>query len=714
MRLPILFLLPLLAAAQTAPRSAAASPAATPPASWQALKFPPLKDIQIPKVEQTTLPNGMKIYLLENHELPLVRGLALVRTGNLFDPADKVGLATITGDVIRSGGTASKTGDQIDEQLENIAASVESQIAESFGSVSFSTLKERTDEVLGVFHDVLTAPAFREDKIELVRSQLRSGISRRNDDAHGISQREFTDTIYGKNTPYGWQIEYATLNNIKRDDIVDFYKRYYFPANIILAVQGDFSAPEMKQKLTELFGTWNYSQPPVPSFPAVKNQPKPGVYLAVKSDVTQTSFAMGQLGGELRDKDYPALQVMSDILGGGFESRLFRKVRTQLGYAYAVSANWGANYDHPGLFEIAGSTKSASTADTLKVIDSEVQRIRTEEVTDQELETAKQTVLNGFVFNFDTPSKTLNRLLTYRYYGYPDDFIFQYQKAVGKVTRAEVLRVAKQYLDPNRFVIVAAGNPKDFGTPLTSLNMPVSMIDLTIPEPKQATAAANPETVAKGRTLLARAREAMGGADKIAAVKDVTQSATLQLDQAAGGMSVKQTEQWVAPLYLRQENQLPFGKITIYFDGKTGWASTPQGVGPVPDAQVKQVQLETFRLWFPLMLSDRDPDRVVAAVGSNKIEISDKKGHSVLLTIDEKTGLPLSETYAEPGGGRGAGATIEETYSDWQDTNGIKTPRKIVVNQGGRHFADVTVTSTEINRGLTAEQLAQKPAQTKP
>jgi zinc protease len=220
------------------PLSVLAQP--TPPPSYKDLKFPPLREIQMPKIDETVLPNGMKVYLLENHELPLVRGTALVRTGNLFDPADKVGLATITGETIRSGGTTAKTGDQIDEQLENIAASVESSIDESFGRVSFSTLKERTDEVMAVFHDVITAPAFRDNKIDLVKSQLRSGISRRNDEAEGISQREFTDTIYGKNTPYGWQIEYATLDNIKRDDILAFLQTLLLPCQHHLSRAGRF------------------------------------------------------------------------------------------------------------------------------------------------------------------------------------------------------------------------------------------------------------------------------------------------------------------------------------------------------------------------------------------------------------------------------------------------------------------------------------------
>jgi zinc protease len=662
-----------------------------PPPSWKDLKFAKLPDIKIPKIEETTLPNGLKIYLLENHELPLVRGTALIRTGNLFDPADKVGLASITGETIRSGGAASKTGDQIDEQLENIAASVESSIDESFGRVSFSTLKETTAEVLAVFHDVLTAPAFRQDKIDLVKSQIRSGISRRNDDAPGISQREFDDIVYGPKTPYGWQIEYATIDNISRGDVAAFYRRYYFPANTILAIQGDFSAAEMKSKLEALFGSWNAKQDPVPPFPKVDNTPKPGVYLATKTDVTQTNFALGHLGGVLNDKDYPALEVMGDILGGGFQSRLFQKVRTQLGYAYEVNASWGADFDHPGLFEISGSTKSASTVDTLKAIDKEVGRIRTGEVTAEELESAKQTVLNGFVFNFDTPSKTLNRLLTYRYYGYPDDFIFEYQKAVAAVTRADVLRVAKQYLDPAKFVIVACGNPKDFGTPLTALGLPVSDIDLTIPEPKRTASAG-------AKALVAKAREAMGGTDKIAAIKDLTQSSTIQLDTPPG-MKASQTEQWIAPAQFRQENVLPFGRITTYSDGQTGWAATPQGVVPVPPAQLKQVQFETFRLLFRLVLSDLDPGRTVADKGAGKVEISDKAGNSVTLAFDPATGLPAAETYGP----------IEEVYSDWQDTNGVKLPRKITMNQSGHHYADVTVSDISLNKGLTVEEISKKP-----
>ncbi len=163
---------------------------AAPLPSPSELKFPPLAAIKIPKPAVFTLPNGLKIFLLEDHELPVIRGTMLIRTGNLFDPANKRGLATLAGITLRSGGTARLSGDQIDEELESMAASVETDIGESSGTARFHCLKENVDDVLRIFHDVVTSPAFREDKIELAKTQLKSAISRRNDEAAGIASRE--------------------------------------------------------------------------------------------------------------------------------------------------------------------------------------------------------------------------------------------------------------------------------------------------------------------------------------------------------------------------------------------------------------------------------------------------------------------------------------------------------------------------------------------
>jgi zinc protease len=706
--LVILLMTAASAAAQAPPAvQPAARPAAAAP-SYKDLKFPLLRPIQIPKVATFTLPNGMKLYLLEDHELPIIHGVARVRTGNLFDPADKAGLATMTGMVIRTGGTRTKTGEQLDEQLENIAASVESGIGESTGSVSFSALRENTDEVLGVFKDVLTAPEFRQDKITLARTQLRGGIARRNDDARGVAEREFADIVYGKDSPYGWQVEYATVNRITRADLEDFYKRYFFPANIMLGVWGDFDTDGMKAKIEKLFADFAVEQPPVPEFTKVGGSPATGTYLAVKKDVTQTFFSIGQLGGQFNDKDYPALVIMADILGGGFRSRLVQRVRTKMGNAYDISADWDANYDHPGLFEISGGTKSLSTVETFKAIQEEVDRMRTSEVTEEELKTAKDTALNSLVFAYDTRAKTLGRMLTYAYYGYPLDFIQQYQKALEAVTRADVLRVAKEHLNPAAFTTVAVGNPDDFGHPLDTLGAPVNTIDLTIPQEKLEAAKADATSLEKGKQLLARAQQAVGGADKLAAVKDYTQSFEFQLESSAGGMLVKETDRWIAPTNFRQDTELPAGKIAAFCDGRTGWISTPQGWGPLAGPQLKQVQSDLFRLYFRLLLSDRVEGRTVNALDDNTIEIADATGQTARLEFDAGTRLPQRVLYEISRAG-GPPIAAEETWSDFQEIAGVKVPHSITVMQGGRKYAEMKAIDLKVNSGIQLQELQKRP-----
>jgi zinc protease len=696
----------MAASAQTEVRRAIVLP------SYKDLKYPPLPPLKVPDPTEITLSNGMKVLLLENHELPLISGAALIRTGNLFDPANKKGLAGLTGEVLRSGGTKARTGDQLDQDLENVAASIESQIGESSGTLSFSCLKENADQVLALFRDLLSSPEFRQDKVDLSKTQSRSEISRRNDDAGGISEREFSDIVYGRNTPYGWSIEYADIDNIQRQDLLDFYHRYYFPANVTMEIIGDFSTADMQAKLEKLLGSWKVTQPAVPAFPKVEEKSQPGVYLASKDDTTQTFFHVGELGGELRDKDYPALEVASEILGGGFSSRLFRSVRTKHGWAYNISAEWSANYDHPGTFVISGSTQSAHTVDTLKAIGEEIEKIRTTEVTDDELQTAKDTVLNGFVFNFDRPSKTINRLMIYQYYGYPKDFIFQYQRAIAAVTKADVLRAAQKYFQPKNLSYVAVGNPKDFGTPLASLGMKVEPIDLTIPEPKAEAARADPASLAKGKALLARVQHAMGGADKLAAVKDLQFHGDLEVFTPGASMKVKQTTSFIVPSTVRQDNELPFLKQSVYSDGTSGWLSGMQGVQTLPPPVLKQIHGEAFRQIASLALSDRDGDRTVNLAADGALEISSKDGESVRMTVDEKTGLPEKLAYKQsPAEG---GTAVEEIFSDWRDVDGVRLPFQWSIMQSGKKFAQLTVQDYKINSGLSAETLGQRPAPTKP
>ena len=448
------------------------------------LKYPKLRDVQVPQVERVTLANGMRLFLLEDHELPLINLSVRLRTGSVYEPAEKIGLASITGEVMRTGGTTSKTGDQLDEELESIAASVETGIGLNSGSASMSVLKQDLDTGLAILADVLMNPAFREDKIQLAKMQQRSMISRRNDDVGSIAEREYSKLIYGPDSVYARQEEYATIDNISRDDLVAFHEKFYGPNNVMLAVWGDFNTKQMIEKIEKAFEGWPKVELDLPEVPKVQYEFRKTVNVVRKDDVNQSNVYLGHIGGLMNDPDYFALIVMNRILGGGFTGRLFKNVRSREGLAYSVFGAYSANYDHPGEFYVGCQTKSESTVYAIRVMLKEVEKMQEAEVTDEELALAKDSFLNSFVFNFDAKGEVVNRLMTYEYYGYPADFLQKTKQNVEKVTKADVLRVAKKHLQPDKVQILAVGRPDDFDEPLSVLG-PASEIDITIPPPKQ-------------------------------------------------------------------------------------------------------------------------------------------------------------------------------------------------------------------------------------
>jgi len=449
---------------------------------YNKLKYPKLGSIEIPHVERVTLPNGMRLFLLEDHELPLINISARIRTGSIYEPPDKIGLASITGEVMRTGGTASKTGDELDEQLERMAASVETGIGLNSGYASVSVLKEDIDKGLSVLADVLMNPAFREDKIQLSKMQHKSMIARRNDDVGEIANREFDKLIYGPGSAYARHEEYATIDGITRDDLIAFHKKFFGPNNMMLALCGDFDTKQMIAKIEKAFEGWRKVDLNLPGVPQVKYEFRKTVNQIRKDDVNQSNIYLGHIGGLMNDPDYFSLLVMNKILGGGFTGRLFKNVRSREGLAYSVFGVYSADFDHPGVFYVGCQTKSQSTVYAIRAMLKEVEKIRESEVTDEELALAKDSFLNSFVFNFDTKGEIVSRLMTYEYFGYPADFLQKTKENVEKVTKADVLRVAKKHLDPGNVQILAVGRPDDFDQPLSTLGK-VNEIDITIPEP---------------------------------------------------------------------------------------------------------------------------------------------------------------------------------------------------------------------------------------
>jgi len=463
----------------------AQSPAAANPAKhYTDLDFPPLNEVTIPEYERFELPNGITVYLMEDHELPLVSGTALFRTGDRFEPRDKVGLASLTGSVMRSGGTVNYPPDILNQRLEQNAAAVETAVDTTAGSATFTALSENLTEVFTLFTEVIQAPAFDPQQVDIALNQTRGSIARRNDDPDDIAGREFRKLVYGSKSPYARIIEYDNLANISREDLIQFYRQSFQPNSMLLGIVGDFEPKSMQSLIEEKFGGWQSDAPPIATenLPPVQ-QSNSGIFFIDQPQLTQSYVQLGHLGGQFDSPDYAALSVLNGVLNG-FGGRLGNEVRSRQGLAYVVYSFWSARFDYPGLFIGGGQTQSETTVPFIQSIQAELNKIRTEPVTDAELAYAKDSVKNSFVFRFQNPSQVLSRLLRYDYYNYPLDFLFQYQQAVESVSAADILRVAQTYLQPDQLVTLVVGNQAAINPGLATLDQtPIQTVDITIPDP---------------------------------------------------------------------------------------------------------------------------------------------------------------------------------------------------------------------------------------
>ncbi len=451
------------------------------PTPWNKIQAPPLPAFTPPPPTRIQLANGMVIFLHPDHELPLISAVARIRGGSISEPADKAGLTDLYGDVWRTGGTKTQTGDQMDDFLEARAAKIETDNQSDSTTISLNCLKGDFDAVFDLYLDLLHHPEFREDKLVLAKQQGYTAIARRNDDVGEIVHRENLIIAFGKDNPYARVPEYATVAAVTRQDLLNWHQQYVYPNNIIFGISGDFDPKAMEAKLRAAFQSW--AKGPQAHTPDVKfTQPKPGYYFIQKSDVNQSTITMLDLGIERSNPDYYAVSVMNEIFGGGFSSRLFNNLRSARGLAYAVGGGVGFGWNHPGLTNIEMQTKSSTTVEGIQGLDTEIDGLLSNPATPEELKRAKDSILNSFIFQFDTPEKVLREKMAYEFYHYPPDFLEKYRHGVEKVTAEDVARVAHKYVHKNQLAVLVVGNDADFDKPLSSLG-PVTNVDIAIPAP---------------------------------------------------------------------------------------------------------------------------------------------------------------------------------------------------------------------------------------
>ena len=446
------------------------------------IQYPPVPAFDIPRPERVELANGMIVYLLEDSELPLVNVQVRIRTGSRFDPPDKIGLADLTASVLGTGGAGSRTGEEVDQYLEDRAANLSTSVGIGVGFAQLSVLKEHLGDVMSVLADMLRSPRFEEDRLEEAKVQWRSSIARRNDGPGQIASREFSKLVYGATSPYARHTEYATVNAVTRDDLVAFHGEFYHPNRILMGVTGDIKRDDMLAMIEEHFGDWAQSTMAMAEMEAAIQPADPNkVYYIEKTDITQANFRLGHLGTTVNDPDYSAVEVMNTIFGQGFASRLFNVIRSEKGLAYAIWGGVGASYAYPGMFQVGGETKLESTSEALQAIMYEIERMKEGTVSQEEFEYAKASYLNSFIFNFDTPEEVVSRQMLYEYYRYPADFLQTFRQRIDAVTREDIRRVAQRLLTPDQLIVLVVGDQAKFDAALSQFGE-VETIDVSIPE----------------------------------------------------------------------------------------------------------------------------------------------------------------------------------------------------------------------------------------
>ncbi len=405
------------------------------------------------------LSNGATAFLVEDHEFPLVSISVLVKAGDYLEPAGKNGLAQMTGVQMRSGGTKTKAPGVFDEEVAFLAANINSVIGDVQSQASLNCLSKDVDAGLALFVDMLRNPGFAEDRFKLAKAQALQQMERRNDNTANIEQREFQRLMRSENHFTAKQSTRASIEGITREDMIAFHDRYYFPANFVIAVSGDFDTKQMVEKLEKALAGWSNGDVSIPNPPAPNYTPTPGVYVVDKKDVNQGRVRMGHIGVAISNPDHIALAVMNGILGGNqFTSRIMERVRSDEGLAYSAGSSFPAGTYYESVYLAAFQSKSPSVAQAMAIVIEEMERLKNTKVGPEELTTAINFAVESLPGRFSTAGQKANSFASDFYTKMPDDYWQKYRQRVSAVTADELQRVARKYLHPEQLVILAVGD----------------------------------------------------------------------------------------------------------------------------------------------------------------------------------------------------------------------------------------------------------------
>ena len=664
---------------------------------------PPQK-LELPGIDEFKLANGLQVFVIKSQRLPVVSMQLAIKAGRMHEPRARLGVAEATADMVVKG-TTKRNAVALAKAIDFVGGTIAADSTFEATLVSCSVLARNTSTCLELMPEMITQSTFPDDELKKIKELMVSNVRHRLDDAGVLASVHVQNLLWGNDHVRGWVNNEASINALRREDLVAWQKAWYQPNNALLIVAGDVDGKKIKADLERAFGGWKKgSVPPAPTFK------EPGlsgirVRLVDKPGQTQTHIRIAQFGIKHDDARFFDSLVWNYALGGGaFSSRLMKVVRVEGGKTYGASSNFDRNLDK-GSLVASTFTRNSEAVATAKLITGEIAKMQKDGPTQAEVDAATANIAGGYGLRFQSAGDIGEALVGAELHGFGIEYLANFPLMVGKVDLESSKKAAGEILDPKNYVVVMVGDAKDIEPQLAKAGWryeKVSYADPITKEVKEPEAPTDAKSLAAARQILTEALVAKGGKAKLAAIKSLRASATGTTKIQGQTVPVEMERVFVVPDKMRIDITLAKQlKVAIGVDGKTGWQQQPDPQSgnvqtlEFKDAEeVRQAQFETWREPELLLLRANEKDAKITPAKDESIDgrphaavrLSSPYGAEVTLYIDKKTKLVSRVTFQDKTSAQ------TEDYADYKDVAGIKVAHKRQSSGQGR------VTQLEITK----------------
>lgn len=436
-------------------------------------------ELHVPSWTSARLSNGAQLVVSEEHGLPLVSfSITFVGGADQYEPADKTGVARFTASMLMEG-TTTRTGDQLSNALQLLGTSIASNVAGETGSIGFLSTTKSFAPTLDILADVLQHPTFPDSALERLRARTLVSLQQEKDRGPSIAAKVFPKVLYTTAHPYGRSMTEETAKEITRQDVRAFFDAYYRPAHAIITVVGDVTPANARRAVEHALAAWQGGSMPSFDYPVPPSPRSTTIYLVDRPGAAQSSFLLGQIGPPRSTPDYYAIRVMNELFGVLFQSRLNHDIREVKGWSYGVGSAFAFGKG-PGAFRAGGEIVTAKTDSALMEFMNEIRGVRGDQPpTDEEMRAAKAALVQSLPEDFASVEGVNGAITSIYTNALPQAYYQQFASNVNAVTKDDVVRVARQYVDPEHLAIVIVGDRRVIEAPIEATHVaPVVVLDV--------------------------------------------------------------------------------------------------------------------------------------------------------------------------------------------------------------------------------------------